>query len=245
MTQPAVRSLLSGPGNTKLGPLIHSFSLPALTTCPGATAACITACYARRGHFVWPANSRRYQANLRASRRAGFVRRINHELRDQWVRVLRVHVAGDFYDAPYVARWYAIARANPQVQFFAYTRSWRQAALQPLLVQLAGLPNWQLWWSEDRDTAGQAPRLPGIPIAYMCDRPGDEQALPPAATIVFRSHHHRTALGALKRLDGCLVCPEEQLVQARPRPITCARCRLCLTPRWQQLRRRVPPDPSG
>src|SRR5262245_34717369 len=110
-------------GNGKLGDGIYVFSLPALTTCPGATPVCQRHCYALRGRVLL--QRRRYHANLAATRHAAFVPAMCREIHRRFVGCVRVHVSGDFYSAAYVRAWTDIARACPQTKFFAYTRSWR------------------------------------------------------------------------------------------------------------------------
>ena len=36
---------------------------------------------------------------------------------------IRVHVAGDFFSSDYMLAWYLVARINPNIQFYAYTKS--------------------------------------------------------------------------------------------------------------------------
>src|SRR4051812_16350645 len=50
-------------GNSHLGPLIHTFSLPAFSTCPGATLACLTVCYALQFLFYVKTNLGKHKAN--------------------------------------------------------------------------------------------------------------------------------------------------------------------------------------
>jgi hypothetical protein len=88
------------------------------------------------------------------------------DLKRQFARVVRVHVAGDFYDEDYTQKWLEVIQELPHVQFFAYTRSWRVSDILPSLIQLAREPNMHLWWSIDRETGG-APFVPGVRVAYM------------------------------------------------------------------------------
>jgi len=39
--------------------------------------------------------------------------------------IVRIHVAGDFFNRDYMFAWYSIAMANPQTLFYAYTKSLR------------------------------------------------------------------------------------------------------------------------
>jgi hypothetical protein len=130
---------LLGSGNTKLqktakefGVRIFNFSIPAgndkksgKITCPFA-GSCLKLCYAKRGMYrfgnVERALSKRYQA----SKEADFVQQITDELakvkKDKQTYV-RIHDSGDFYSPSYFQKWLEIARLNPSVRFYAYTKS--------------------------------------------------------------------------------------------------------------------------
>jgi hypothetical protein len=130
---------LLGNGNTKLQKTakefnvrIFNFSIPAgndkLTgkiTCPFA-GSCLKLCYAKRGMYrfgnVERALSKRYQA----SKEENFVELISNELskvkKDKQTYV-RIHDSGDFYSPSYFQKWLTIAKNNPSVRFYAYTKS--------------------------------------------------------------------------------------------------------------------------
>ena len=63
--------------------------------------------------------------NYQASQRADFVDRINAELSDKWTftQYVRIHPTGDFYDMDYFKKWVSIANDNPNITFYAYTKS--------------------------------------------------------------------------------------------------------------------------
>lgn len=107
-----------------------------MLTCPGATAMCMSACYARAAE-IWPDVRRARLDNLKFTRRADFVDmvcnaiyEITHTKRGKTRRpfigkqiVFRVHESGDFYSVAYMRAWFEIARRNPEITFFAYTKS--------------------------------------------------------------------------------------------------------------------------
>src|SRR5262245_47254846 len=99
-------------GNTKLGENIYHFSLPAWETCPGRSAAC-RVCYARQGRYrtyvVRDVLHRSFQASLDD----GFAQRMIREVHRRWCRVVRIHIAGDFYDSDYASKWVEIVRRCP------------------------------------------------------------------------------------------------------------------------------------
>src|SRR5690554_284666 len=140
-------------GNQKVGK-VWTFSLPAVLTCPGSSRWCLRHCYARRIERLRPNCRRAYMRNLALSLESDrFVKHVLHHLPEDAAQV-RIHVGGDFYDAPYIQAWVCICRARPQTQFWSYTRSWRIPSLLPDLEVLKSLPNVQLFASCD----------PGLPL---------------------------------------------------------------------------------
>jgi hypothetical protein len=130
---------LLGTGNTKLkktakefGVKIFNFSIPAgndkasgKITCPFA-GSCLSLCYAKKGMYrfgnVERALSRRYED----SKKEDFVPRITAELgkvKPEKQVYVRIHDSGDFYSPAYFAKWLEIAKLNPSVRFYAYTKS--------------------------------------------------------------------------------------------------------------------------
>src|SRR4051812_33842977 len=120
-------------GNAPPGPLIHTFSIPARDTCPGATPACLPVCYALEFLFHVRQNLAKHQANrARAeSAPAQFARDMIAEVRWKSVKILRIHVAGDFFAADYIQAWIRVARSCKRVKFLFYTRSWRDGRPSP------------------------------------------------------------------------------------------------------------------
>jgi hypothetical protein len=130
---------LLGTGNTKLKNTakhfdikIFNFSIPAgndkasgKITCPFA-GSCLSLCYAKKGMYRFGNVERALTKRYEASKEADFVQRINDELskvkKGKQVYV-RIHDSGDFYSPAYFAKWLEIARLNPAVRFYAYTKS--------------------------------------------------------------------------------------------------------------------------
>jgi hypothetical protein len=222
-------SLLARPSNTKLGKAIYSFSVPAVATCPGRTDRCSRDCYATRGFFRMPNVAAAHAANLRAARRPDFARRMTRAIDDAMARVVRVHVAGDFFAPAYVASWIEVARKSPGCLFYAYTRSWRVPWLLAPLLDLADLPNVQLWFSTDGET-GPAPIAPGVRTAHLVTDAFDEAMTPAGTDLVFRERRHELVRqGQVKRIAGARVCPVEQGAGMQER-VTCSSCRICWRP---------------
>ena len=78
--------------------------------------------------------------------------------------VLRIHESGDFFSVGYIRMWARVIASFPEVQFYAYTRSWRVETFRNELQQAAELSNFHLWGSTDSET-GPAPG--GWRDAYM------------------------------------------------------------------------------
>jgi len=130
---------LLGTGNTKLKKTakefdvkIFNFSIPAgndkasgKITCPFA-GSCLKLCYAKKGMYRFGNVERALSKRYEASKQENFVDRITWELsrvkKDKQIYV-RIHDSGDFYSPTYFAKWLEIARLNPSVRFYAYTKS--------------------------------------------------------------------------------------------------------------------------
>ena len=129
------------------GEIIYDLTLPALsgivvdedtgdfveiTTCPGA-GQCQLFCYARKGGYVmFPASSMSaaQALNFLVNDPEGYSARVNQEIKAVKAKadkagiqlVVRWHDAGDFFSKEYLDLAYDVAKANPDVQFYAYTK---------------------------------------------------------------------------------------------------------------------------
>lgn len=220
---------LGNPINTKLGPGIHTWSIPAEETCPGATEACLSCCYARRGFFLMPSIERRLWANYRFSQTAEFTAWMVSAVQAQWVRVMRVHVSGDLYDAAYTEKWLEIVAKTARVRYFLYTRSWREHEILPLIRKLAKRPNVALWLSADVET-GRPPAVAGSRgVSWMARDTSEEDQTPKWANLVFRN----TSKTLRKKVNGVQVCPNEIGLPATYPRLTCTQCQLCFRSQTQ------------
>lgn len=157
------------------------------------------------------------------------------EIRAKGIRVLRIHVAGDFYDAAYTRKWFEIIRKNRGTVFFTYSRSWRIPELRVLLQAMALERNCLMWWSWDRET-GPPPRAVRVRRAYMSV---DNDDVPSHVTdLTFRARPH----GVMKfDRRGNLVCPHENGVTK----LTCTQCKLCFTSRRVPKQKRLSISRNG
>lgn len=211
-------------GNGKLGPTVWHFSVPAVFTCYGRSTLCESACYACKGHYHHTNVQKRHRLNHAMREESSFELRVVSQIERMKAELVRVHPAGDFDSTAYIQSWGNIARECPDTLFWAYTRSWRVPEFLPELVLLSRLPNFQMWWSCDRET-GAPPRFKGIKRAYMAT---DDLDLPRMRVdLVFRTERELK----LAVFDSTLVCPTERK-RARPgqKHITCDKCRICFDP---------------
>lgn len=151
--------------NSKLGKSIGAVSLPAESTCPGKTLYCAKVCYAKKGFFRFPKINRSLQDNYEFSLTEDFVPFINAKLKKAKIKALRIHPSGDFYSLEYIDKWIAIAKANPTIKFWAYTRSWRIPEMIPKLKELSEQKNLVLFASTDETTKEHPPSW--IRIAHV------------------------------------------------------------------------------
>lgn len=90
--------------------------------CPFAKD-CVKFCYAQKGAYSWsnvkPAFEKRYEI----TKTDEFINLMNSEIKRKKVDFLRIHDSGDFYSKAYIQKWFTIANDNPNVNFYAYTKS--------------------------------------------------------------------------------------------------------------------------
>lgn len=104
--------------------------------CPGA-GECVHGCYARQGWYDRPHVQIVRERNLDLARSNKFISTINTEIKgSRTLKFVRLHDSGDFYSEKYFSDWMTIARDNPHVTFFAYTK------MVPLMIKhMKHLPN--------------------------------------------------------------------------------------------------------
>jgi len=61
---------------------------------------------------------------LREASASNMIERLHNDLPKN-AGIVRIHVAGDFFNADYMQAWYNVAAMNPTVLFYAYTKSIR------------------------------------------------------------------------------------------------------------------------
>ena len=112
-------------GNTKLKKSgIVSFNLIPIVHCPLA-GSCKAFCYATVGQQAFASGVKRRAAAFKATLSPTFVQDMHSEIA-RWkrkIKAIRAHDSGDFYSMDYLKAWLEIARLNPDVRFYAYTKS--------------------------------------------------------------------------------------------------------------------------
>ncbi len=115
-------------GNKKLGN-IYSWSIPAVTTCPGRTQLCESVCYAKKMQTRWTSVRNAWQRNFELSKREDFPFILDNALARLSPNMIRIHVSGDFYSVDYLNAWLYALKRNAHILPFAFTRSWRVKAI--------------------------------------------------------------------------------------------------------------------
>jgi len=137
-------------GNKRWEPMVpNAFGLLAGDdggSCPGATDACKSVCYAARTERVFSSARRLVAHNLELLRAADGVdgmadlleqavgafklahRKAEAKSGSSVPMVFRIHWDGDFFSTDYAEAWAQVIRSNSDVQFWAYTRSFGSCA---------------------------------------------------------------------------------------------------------------------
>lgn len=153
---------LSSP-NGKTAKIANAFGLPSGReySCPGSTSVCEAVCYAGkleklfRGMREAMLHNWEIVQNTAPRKLITMMDEMLTEFEadcDKWGadKLFRIHHDGDFYSLRYAAVWAVVMRKHPNVQFWAYTRSFH------LVGVLRDIDNLTLYLSVDRDNANDA-----------------------------------------------------------------------------------------
>tara|TARA_R110000744_G_scaffold134893_1_gene244164 strand:+ start:689 stop:1357 length:669 start_codon:yes stop_codon:yes gene_type:complete len=120
---------------------IYTFSIPAGTSCPFAVECKTTADKAwgtitdgaNQKYRCYAASDEARSPQVRAARHWNFelLRRETEEEMFHRIqasipkkaKIVRIHVSGDFFNQRYFNAWARVARSNPSILFYAYTKS--------------------------------------------------------------------------------------------------------------------------
>lgn len=182
-------SKITWDNGTYAEPKPNAFSLPHISTCPGATERCMKSCYVWGLRKHAPETYANYELNARA---------LHFVLRDPavgWVAVdklsdwihdnvasFRWHVSGDVFNESY-AHWIVdVCEATPDVKFWIYTRSlWA-------VRTLTSARNLAVNVSADKDNYAAARRAAdtwGARVCYLVSDPGEQLPDLPAGSVIF------------------------------------------------------------
>lgn len=138
-----MKKLIFGRGNAKLSKEIHTFSLPAGFSCPGAHL-CTAYANKKTGKITdgedakfrcFAASQESLYPNVRTARWHNFdlLKPIKNDVRkmsdlilssiDMSASIVRIHVSGDYFTFEYLAAWINVARQLPATKFYSYTKS--------------------------------------------------------------------------------------------------------------------------
>ena len=162
----------------------NSFGLPAGISCPGATSVCDKVCYAKkieRMPYLKAVrdNLRHNWDTLSQASRPEMIRLLDEmigEWRTECIRrgkdlKFRIHWDGDFFSADYAIAWATVISVYPDVQFWAYTRSF------DLVGHFFGLSNLSLYLSVDSENIVKAAKtrkdFPFVRWAYLDETMAD------------------------------------------------------------------------
>ena len=122
-------------GNQKIGKGCWHFStLPTnkeythsklgFTTCGTCPIAC-NGCYGTKGNYNFSnvKDALAIRTLIARTDLEFFVKEINREIKAHKIEKIRIHATGDFFSPGYVNAWIEIAKANPQVIFWTYTKA--------------------------------------------------------------------------------------------------------------------------
>lgn len=198
-------------------------------SCPGATEACMSSCYAlnleRR-----PRIAARLKHNYRllagcdtAGEMAALLRPLIEDFEDRAdrkqltpaERMFRIHWAGDFFSEAYAEAWAEVIQEHPEVDFTAYTRTFPRYNLNTGKLQgpnvvpiLASLSNLSLYMSVDRNNYRDA-----LPVYSEFYREVRLAFLDEDYARSYRTAHALANLGAPDLLPddlkNTIMCPSE------------------------------------
>lgn len=111
------------------GTVFFNFNLPAIKTCP-SRGECEKFCYATQGRYIFGSVVDSMEKHYLKSLQPWFVDVMDEEIkwRNRNARrkhcdlYVRVHDSGDYYSIAYARKWIEIAKRNPDVIFYSYTK---------------------------------------------------------------------------------------------------------------------------
>lgn len=169
----------------------NAFGLPSgvAYSCPGATAVCEQVCYAGRSEKAYTSVRKLVEHNFDLLKDASFDQMVwlLAEMMDRFTatctkrgaaKIFRIHWDGDFFSLEYAKAWATVIKYNPDVQFWAYTRSFVPAL--NVVPTLTGIDNLSLYLSADSENMEHAVAVQqefGTRLATLSEYTDDTKAL--------------------------------------------------------------------
>jgi hypothetical protein len=203
--------------------MANTFGLPSgkAYSCPGATSVCEKICYAGNLERIFKGVRIVLENNWIQLQACGdnvlsmvqligpmieeFVAECDKRNAD---KLFRIHWDGDFYSEAYTQAWKIVISLNPDVQFWAYTRS---DFAVPLLIDL---PNLSLYFSADeanRDLAIALKQTFGVKLAYLAktfaEGKADFEELQDKSAIPCPENNKKISLISQKG-SACVMCSQ-------------------------------------
>jgi Gene product 88 len=196
-------------------------------SCPGQTSVCESVCYAGRMENQYP-NVRKVMTDnwefCRDATPGDLIVELNTMIRqfvndcNKWdaPKEFRIHHDGDFFSVAYAEAWNVVIHNNPDVQFWAYTRSFHGEV--NVVHILANLPNLTLYISVDADNEQYAE-------AILSEYPDVK-----AATLTDTADAGKVMIGNIGRSRPGGACPEVmgRIPLITPAGGACQSCQLCI-----------------
>jgi Gene product 88 len=170
--------------NGKQSNVANAFGLPAgqAYSCPGATSVCESVCYAGRIEKAYKAVMANLLHNWNLLRDATYGEQVSlisgmiSDFRKDSAKrnaplSFRIHWDGDFFSRQYASAWANVVRANPDITFWVYTRSFTNRL--NVVDLLVGIPNLSVYLSVDHANEEWAREIiaeyPTIKVAALSD----------------------------------------------------------------------------
>lgn len=162
--------------NGKTATIANSFGLPAGKeySCPSATPACTSVCYAGKLEKLFKGVKTTLLHNWELIKDADSETQFNllNEMIEDFIKdcekrkapkLFRIHWDGDFFSDQYAYAWKKVINNHSNVQFWVYTR------VPTAAIILKNIPNLSLYFSTDDDNISHAKNMKvlGIRLAYL------------------------------------------------------------------------------
>jgi hypothetical protein len=206
----------------------NSFGLPSgvAFSCPGATSFCEKICYAGKLEKIYKGVKNVLLHNWELVKDASeselffMLDDMVYDFKVETKRIndkggiatydFRIHWDGVFFSREYASAWANVIRANPEVRFWAYTRS------LDVVDILADIPNLSLYLSSDpvnREAVNAASVRYGVPVASLADTFSEaREAMPEGKAYNCPENGGRIPLISPKgsACIACGICPDKR-----------------------------------